>query len=138
MPVAAPAPVAARPIAAPAPVAATPSQSIAFDDWFTENDPQGRPTADTAIYNSNPAYKQAWDTVWAFHNGNLHKTSDKQALAKHLAQEYDKAVARGVPTSGGTAPAPAPAPAPYTQARPASGGGATSGGRTSAARTSMK
>lgn len=127
------APVAA-PIAAPATRA---SSSIAFDDWFTESDPQGRPVADPAIYNANPAYKQAWDTVWAFHNGNLHKTSDKNALAQHLASEYDKAVAAGVPTSRAPAPAPAPAPAaPYTAARPA--GGSTSGPKASTARTSMK
>lgn len=136
MPVAAPAPVAAQPIAAPAPVAPQPSQAIASQQWFASG--QAIPQAERSIYNSNPAYKHAWDTVWAFHNGRFDKTSDRAQLESHLRQEYDKAVAAGVPTSGGTAPAPAPAPAPYTQAAPASGGGATSGGRTSAARTSMK
>lgn len=125
-PVAAP---VAQPIAAPAPTA---SQSIASSQWFASG--QAVPQADRNIYNSNPAYKQAWDTVWAFHNGNFDKTSDRAQLEAHLRQEYDKAVAAGVPTSGGAAPAPAPAP--YTQAAPAGGG--SSGGRASTARTSMK
>lgn len=57
-------------------------------EWFDPND--ANPHAEWGRYYSDPAYRQAWDEVWGFHNGNLGPGSDRAQLTEHLQRLYDQ------------------------------------------------
>jgi hypothetical protein len=57
-------------------------------EWFDPNDEN--PHAEWGRYNSDPAYRQAWDEVWQFHGGNLGPGSDRGQLTGHLQRLYDQ------------------------------------------------
>lgn len=93
----------ATPAAPQQPAAPAAPQYVAVGNWFGSGQKDGGrsgPLSNQQLVNSNPAAKQAWDTVFAFHNGKFDKTSDWAAVQRHLEDEYRKAIAAGVPTSG--------------------------------------
>lgn len=65
--------------------AMAPSGAIEWFDWSRPT-----PVADPESYRNDPLYKQAWDEVWAHHNGRFDRTSDRQAIANHLQMIYDR------------------------------------------------
>lgn len=86
--------------AQPAPVPQAPIQVSLPNQWFGSGKKDGGksgPLSNQELVKNNPAAKQAWDTVFGFHNGKFDKTSDWAAVQRHLEDEYRKAVAAGVP-----------------------------------------
>lgn len=65
--------------------AMAPSGAVEWFDWSRPT-----PVAEPEAYRNDPLYKQAWDEVWAHHNGRFDKTSDRQAIANHLQSIYDR------------------------------------------------
>lgn len=89
--------------AAPQQPAAPAPQYVPVGDWFGSGKKDGGrsgPLSNQNLVQNNPAAKYAWDTVFGFHGGKFDKTSDWVAVQRHLEDEYRKAIAAGVPTSG--------------------------------------
>jgi hypothetical protein len=68
-------------------VAQSVQQSTMPTQWFGAGDV---PTANPALYSSDPAYRKAWDTVSGYHKGRFDRTSDFGALENHLRTVYNE------------------------------------------------
>jgi hypothetical protein len=68
-------------------VAQSVQQSTMPTEWFGSGDV---PTANPSLYNSDPAYRAAWDTVSGYHKGRFDRTSDRNALENHMRAVYNE------------------------------------------------